>query len=119
MSALQRQRLRRADRLCSGRRVREIMASARRWNGGRVQVWASPSLVSRHRLCVVAPRALGNAVARNHTKRLVREAFRMWRKALPRYLDVVILPKTSASSVAGLAAELERWRGEYGEAQRS
>ena len=45
------------------------------------------------RLGASSTRRLGNAVARNAQKRLVREAFRLTKHALPTGLDMVVLPK--------------------------
>ncbi len=48
------------------------------------------------RLGVTASKRLGNAVARNAVKRLVREAFRTGRLPLPNGVDVVVIAKRRA-----------------------
>lgn len=60
------------------------------------------------RLGVVASRKVGCAVMRNRAKRLVREAFRLHQRALPRGLDLVIIvrPGTHELALADVAGEL-------------
>lgn len=62
------------------------------------------------RLGVVASRKVGDAVARNRAKRLVRESFRLQQAALPRGLDLVIVvrPGTAELGLAEIAGELHR-----------
>jgi ribonuclease P protein component len=60
------------------------------------------------RLGVVASRKVGNAVARNRAKRLVREAFRLHQEALPRGVDLVVIvrPGTPLLRLADVTAEV-------------
>jgi|HubBroStandDraft_6_1064221.scaffolds.fasta_scaffold494195_3 ribonuclease P protein component len=62
------------------------------------------------RLGVVASRKVGNAVARNRAKRLVREAFRLHPEVFPGGLDVVVIvrPGTHRLALAEVAAEVVR-----------
>jgi ribonuclease P protein component len=52
-----------------------------------------PNSLGVNRLGASSTRRLGNAVARNAQKRLVREAFRLVKHSLPPGLDMVVLPK--------------------------
>jgi ribonuclease P protein component len=49
------------------------------------------------RLGITVTRKIGNAVARNRIKRLVREVFRLNRERLPEGLDVVWVAKQQAA----------------------
>ena len=51
------------------------------------------------RLGITVSGKVGNAVARNKIKRLVREFFRRRRSALPQDLDVLVIAKKSAIDV--------------------
>jgi len=58
------------------------------------------------RLGITTTRKLGSAVARNRVRRLVREAFRRNRGALPAGADVVVVAKRAAAgSPAALIAD--------------
>ncbi|MEM6779562.1 MAG: ribonuclease P protein component [Planctomycetota bacterium] len=48
------------------------------------------------RLGVTIPKKTGNAVKRNHWKRLIRESFRQCQHELPRGYDLVVRPKRGA-----------------------
>ena len=61
------------------------------------------------RLGVTVTRKFGNAVARNRAKRLFRELFRKGSDALPRGVDFVVIPKTSAAGALSLAGLRDEW----------
>jgi len=62
------------------------------------------------RLGLTVSRKVGNAVARNHVKRRVREWFRVEREALPKDVDLVVIAKPGAAELdaAGVRASLRR-----------
>lgn len=53
--------------------------------------------LGRARIGLSMSRKVGNAVVRNHWKRLIREAFRTQQSELPRDLDIVVRPRRGAT----------------------
>jgi len=69
---------------------------------------------SSGRLGITVSKKVGNAVARNRIRRLVREVVRTRSGWIPEGCDVVVIAKKSAASAAGLgdvAADLARVEG--------
>jgi len=62
----------------------------------------------RSRLGVVVTKKIGNAVARNRVKRVVRECFRLWPDLVPDDIDLVVIAKEGAPEL-GLAAVRAEW----------
>ena len=86
-------RFTRAQRL-SGRRAFAAVFDARvRKNAGPVTVFVRPNGLTHSRLGLSVGRRVGNAVARNRLKRLLREAFRLDQHDLPEGYDLVIVPR--------------------------
>jgi ribonuclease P protein component len=59
-------------------------------------VFGHPNGLSHPRLGLSVSKRLGNAVVRNHWKRLLREAFRQVRPQLPLGIDLIVIPRISA-----------------------
>jgi len=65
---------------------------------GELVMFAVPAAQpGKTRLGVTIPKKTGNAVVRNHWKRLIRESFRTQQGQLPRGYDFVVRPKKDAS----------------------
>ena len=62
------------------------------------------------RLGVIASRRVGNAVARNRAKRLLRETFRIHQQMLPSSCDLVLIARASILDT-GLEVLGKRFRG--------
>lgn len=58
-------------------------------------VQAHENSVAPSKLGVIATKRLGNAVARNQAKRLIRELFRKHKHRLPFTIHLVVLPRRS------------------------
>lgn len=104
-------RLRREDRVRKSIDYRRISRAAVRYGSPEFVVLVAPARPIRDAAaaCVDAPpvrrlgltvsRKVGNAVARNHVKRCVREWFRATRAALPVNVDVVVIAKPGAAEL--------------------
>jgi ribonuclease P protein component len=90
------------------RRVRKRQEYARiQKKGARVQtnaftIIASPGEGEHARLGCAVSRRIGRAVTRNRVRRLLKEVFRRIAGALPA-IDVIIIAKTGAGALAGVA----------------
>ncbi|PYS49783.1 MAG: ribonuclease P protein component [Acidobacteria bacterium] len=70
-------------RLRSSGDFRKVYASGRRYESRLMTAFVRPNGLGHHKLGITASRkAIGNAVERNRSKRLLREAFRLSQEAL-------------------------------------
>ncbi len=111
-------RFRRSDRVRRSIDYRRISRTAVRHGSREFVVLVAPMGPTHdrdqpkpvRRLGLTVSRKVGNAVARNHVKRRVREWFRAEREALPEDVDIVVIAKPGAAELdtAGVRASLER-----------
>jgi ribonuclease P protein component len=81
----------RGERVISPATFRAVYAARARAGDGRLVVYARASGLSVTRLGLSVGRRSGGAVARNRTKRLLREVFRRARADWPTGYDVVVV----------------------------
>ena len=93
-------RLRRADRIRSGKDFRRLQKQGRRCVGAHLVVLCGPGWdQARMRLGLTVSRQVGGAVARNRVKRRVREWFRCERQRLPQGKDLIVIARRGAAEL--------------------
>ncbi|MFH0808964.1 MAG: ribonuclease P protein component [Pseudomonadota bacterium] len=94
---------RRPDYLHAARR-------GRRLGGDHFNVIVVRGPVEPRRLGITASRKVGNAVARNRVKRLIREFYRLNKELFPSGHDIIVIarPGSSCLTYKQLEAELSR-----------
>ena len=86
----------RRARICRHGDFRRVLRQGQRAGDLRLVIWALPNDLEFTRLGLIVGRKHGNAVRRNRIKRVLREAFRLSRRRLPRGLDLACAPRAGA-----------------------
>jgi ribonuclease P protein component len=81
---------------------------------GVLVVYAAANGLPHPRVGLSVSRKVGNAVVRNRWKRLLREAFRLNRHALPAGLDFILIPRSGQTepTLDGVVASLIKLAGD-------
>ena len=81
---------------------------------GVLVVYAAANGLPHPRVGLSVSRKVGNAVVRNRWKRLLREAFRLHRHALPVGLDFILIPRSGQvePTLDGVVASLTKLAGD-------
>jgi len=90
----------RTARLRSRKAFARIFKRRQRVSDGWLTLYAAPNEEGQARLGISIGRRYGNAVQRNRTKRLIREAYRHVRHDLPVGLDYVVIPRPGQEPTA-------------------
>ena len=80
-------------RLINNRQFKDILAFGFRLDDNMLTVYMAENKCGYSRLGISIGKSYGNAVKRNHLKRLVREVFRQNQKQIPGNYDYLILIK--------------------------
>ena len=96
-------------RLTADRDIRRTIRKGRRAAQGRVVLYVMPADQAM-RAAFISGRRVGNAVARNRARRLMREAWRALAPETPGGFDIVFVARTDVGG-AGLRDVLEDMRG--------
>lgn len=112
-------------RLKTPAQFKAVYDAKRSVSDGLLVVYAAANALSHPRVGLSVSRKVGNAVVRNRWKRLLREAFRLHRHALPSGLDFILIPRSGqaeptleaiTASLLKLAADAARRVGRTGAA---
>ncbi len=90
---------RKEEKICRRADFQRISKEGARYQTRHFRVSISPNGLSHRRLGITVRKRIGSAVQRNHLKRLIREFFRLNKRALPNSSDLVI---TAREGAAGL-----------------
>ncbi len=104
---------RRSQRLTKALEFRAVFGTRCVRQRGGLAIHARINGTQRTRLGLSVGRRVGNAVVRNRVKRLVREAFRLSQRDLPRGLDIIVVVRPHEDGT------LERYREALVEAAAS
>jgi ribonuclease P protein component len=96
-------RLRPCERLRKTAEFQRVYDRRAAAGDGILLVYAATNDQGWRRLGLSVSRKWGNAVQRNRIKRLLREAFRLNKAALPEGVDLVLIPRTAQQ------VSLEQW----------
>lgn len=84
-------KLRKVERLLERAQFRRTQRRGRRQGNASLVIYARPNGLEWSRIGITTSRKVGKAVRRNRWRRLLREAFRQNKAALPRGFDLVVI----------------------------
>ena len=76
-----------------------VWANGRSWKHTLFVLWSKPNTDTYTRIGIVASRKVGNAVARNRARRLLREAARRLYSNITSGLDIVLVARSGLLNV--------------------
>ncbi|MFT5358758.1 MAG: ribonuclease P protein component [Polyangiales bacterium] len=109
MTVPEKKALPRTDRVRRRSAFRRIQSGGRRVHTQHFVLIQRASEAGRRRLGITVTKKIGNAVARNRVKRVVREAFRLHRELFTPDVDIVFIAKRGAPKL-GLTQVLQELR---------
>ena len=102
-------RFTRKERILKHSEFKTLYQRGEKTNTEHFLVFTCPNTLGWKRLGVTVSKAVGNAVARNYVKRLLREYFRLHKPILPASADILIIAKSGSPELKyhALCAELD------------
>jgi len=76
-----------------------VWTNGRSWTHALFVLWALPNVYAHTRIGIVASRKVGNAVARNRARRLLREAARQLYSNITSGWDIVLVARSGLLNV--------------------
>ncbi|MDR0585510.1 MAG: ribonuclease P protein component [Treponema sp.] len=98
-------RFKREERLKGRNEIREVFSRGKRFGCRGAKLFVLKNSLSRNRICFTFSRGFGNAVERNRTRRLGREAYRYLRPRLAGGCDLILLVYPETAPVPAAAAK--------------
>ena len=80
-----------AERLRRSAAIQTVFRKGRKYYGDGIKLFILPNGSEQNRVVFTFPRGYGNAVARNYSRRLSREAYRLCRQNLATGFDMAVL----------------------------
>ncbi|MCL2138722.1 MAG: ribonuclease P protein component [Treponema sp.] len=84
-------RFKRKEHLKKKKDIGEVFSKGKRVACKEAKMFVLENKLPYNRICFTFPRAFGNSVKRNHTKRLCREVYRNFKPQLKAGFDVIVL----------------------------
>jgi len=97
-------RFKRKEHLKGRKEIREVFGKGRRFSCQGAKLFILENDLQYNRICFTFTRNFGNAVIRNHEKRLGREAYRLLKHRLSGGYDVILLIYPGSEKSASLEA---------------
>ena len=92
---MKRYAFKKSERLSEKKEFDSVFAGKKKSSDGNLVLYVLPNVLGFSRLGIVVSKRFGNAPRRNKFKRLIREIFRLNKDALPRGIDIVVIPARS------------------------
>lgn len=92
MTTAKRMTFRRCERLKKYSDIQKVFKNGLRLRNDLLQMHVMQNFLDCSRLAALTSKALGNAVARNRWRRLVRESFRLNKSSFKWNVDIVVKP---------------------------
>jgi ribonuclease P protein component len=97
-----------AERLRRSAAIQTVFRKGRKYYEDGIKIFVLPNGCEQNRVVFTFPRGYGNAVARNYSRRLSREAYRLCRQNLATGFDMAVLVFPGKDSFPERKTQLEK-----------